>query len=475
MPSDKKVTVEVSEALVEAVKKMQSALDAGLAEIRREGVFEWKKTSAVVESAAAELERDATRRLLQECDLDSPAIRVNGKRYTRVGRYAAPYYAKAGEVTVERSLYREDGRRNGKTVDTISLRTGAMDGWLPETVEAMAFHVQQTTSREAEAAARKSGRLPYSRSSFERVAHQLGALYDVDRKRVEDLLIEKYEPPDEAVTVSVQLDRFAVAMEEPKPRPPGRPKRNAPARPIAVKWHMAFGGTVTLHDKDGEALDTIRYGRMPSSTADEVAAAMKEDVSALLKKRPDLKVVRLTDGGGDVNRALAEHISAEALDMPNLAVTDLIDIWHVVEKLAPAAKIVFGESEAKRILEQWKIRLLNSRHARGQIHEVLRASGKEHEHVGEEQPVHDAMTYLTNQSARMNYVTARAQGLPVGSGNVEATCKSLALRMRRPGSRWLDSTGQHVLDLRALALSERFDEAIALTLAPLRATVRRAA
>jgi hypothetical protein len=47
--------------------------------------------------------------------------------------------------------------------------------------------------------------------------------------------------------------------------------------------------------------------------------------------------------------------------------------------------------------------------------------------------------------------------------------------MRRPGARWLEETGQHLLDLRALALSDRFDAAIGLTLAPLRATVRRAA
>ncbi len=147
----------------------------------------------------------------------------------------------------------------------------------------------------------------------------------------------------------------------------------------------------------------------------------------------------------------------------------------MVEKLSPAAKLIFGESEAKRVVEQWKLRLLNSRHARGQIHEVLRASGKEHERVGDEVPAHDAMTYLTNQGERMGYPAARAQGLPIGSGNVEATCKSLALRMRRPGARWLDDTGQHILDLRALALSDRFDEALALTLAPLRSTVRRAA
>ncbi len=90
--------------------------------------------------------------------------------------------------------------------------------------------------------------------------------------------------------------------------------------------------------------------------------------------------------------------------------------------------------------------------------------------------MHEAITYMESHGERMHYAEARAQGLPIGSGNVEATCKSLvALRMRRPGARWKEGAGQHILDLRALVLSERWDAAMRLTLAPQRAEVRRAA
>ena len=472
MANEKKVMMEVPADLADAVKRVGEVLERSLAEIRRESGFDWEKISRAVEVATSEIEREATRRLLQECDVDADAIRINGKRHSRVGRYEAPYFTKAGEVRVVRSLYREDGKRNAKTVDTVTLKVGAIDdGWLPEAVRAMAFLVQQTTSREAEAAAKKLGRLPYSRSSFERVTHQLGTLHSIERSRVEDVLMENYEVPAGAVSVSAQLDRFALAMEEPQPRPVGRPKKTAPKRFIAVKWRMAFSGTVTLHDRNGEALATIRHGEMPSATADEVAQGLAEDVRALLKKKPRLKVVRLADGGGDVSDALARNINREVLGVD---VADLVDIWHVVEKLGAAAQVIYGNRSTATV-ESWKLRLLNSRHAHGQIYEALRASGKEDHCVGREQPVHDAMTYLVNQAGRMNYVDARKAGLPIGSGVVEANCKSLSHRMRRTGARWLDETGQHIIDLRALALSDRFDAAIGLTLAPLRATVRRAA
>jgi hypothetical protein len=91
-------------------------------------------------------------------------------------------------------------------------------------------------------------------------------------------------------------------------------------------------------------------------------------------------------------------------------------------------------------------------------------------------PIHKAIRYLLNHRQRMNYALARREGLSFGSGNVEATCKTLIeTRMKRAGARWKEETGDHVLQLRALNLSNRWDEAMALTLSPLRKAVRRVA
>jgi len=308
--------------------------------------------------AAARIERAGHLAVLKSLDVDRPSVVIGGARFAKVGRCEATYYTLAGPVVVERSLYREVGRRNAKVVDPVSLRAGVVEhGWLPRTASAMAHQVQQATSREAEESARQLGRLPYSRSSFERVAHAMGALYVPAHGDIEDALIEQYEIPAAARSVSVSLDRVSVPMEEPLPRPVGRPKKGAPKRPVARNFRMAYCATVTLHDGDGDA----------------------------------------------------------------------------------------------------------------------QQSGRDHVQVGESRPVHDAITYIENNGKRMDYAAARRRGLPVGSGNVEATCKSLVeVRMKRPGARWKEKSGEHIIPLRAVALSDRWDAAIDLTMKPLRKAVRLA-
>lgn len=470
-----KRTIEIPERLAAFGEAMEKALRdierfEALAD-KQDGSADFSAFSRELGEHLDEARLAAKRRALQRLDLDVPRILVDGKAHARVGRYEAEYFTKEGPVTVPRSLYRECGVRNARTVDVVTLRSGALDGWLPEAAKPAAFLLQQGTSREAEATARALGVLPYSRSSFERVAHEVAELHAVVRDAVEDTLIDSYVLPAEARSVSLSLDRVAVPMEEPRPRPVGRPRAGAPKNPVDRVWHMAFVATLTLHDRAGAALHTIRYGRMPELGAPEVLDSLRSDLKALLGRRP-LEVVLLCDGAQELVDLLDGTFNEETL---GVRVHRLVDFWHVAEKLGAAATVLFGAA-ASGVLHRWKALLLNCERARVRILNELYASGKREVRVGKERPVHAAITYLENQGDRMGYVEARALGLPIGSGNVEATCKSLVgQRMVRTGSRWKESTGQHILDLRALALSDRFDAAIDLTLAPLVHQVRTAA
>jgi len=137
-------------------------------------------------------------------------------------------------------------------------------------------------------------RLPYSRANFERVPHLVGGLWIEHHADIEDCLIQEREIPKEAQSISVSLDRTSVPMEEPVPRPPGRPRKGAPK--VERNFRMAFCGTVTLHGNDGEALFTLRYGQTPSYDPQLPCNSMANDVQQLCDRRPDLRLSLLGDG-----------------------------------------------------------------------------------------------------------------------------------------------------------------------------------
>ena len=261
-------------------------------------------------------------------------------------------------------------------------------------------------------------------------------------------------------------------MEEPIPKGPGRPRKKAPK--IKRVFHHAYCGTVTLHDSRGEALHTIRFGQMPGLDAEDLCNAMANTVYRLREKQPGLEIELLADGSHEMWNLLEGSFPFEIF----VRVHRLIDFWHLIEKLYPAATAIYGAAEAKRITKQWKKSLKRRKSAAQEILAELEKSGCEEVDDGSDsdRPVHDAITYLRNHAERMNYAGARVKGLPIGSGNVEATCKTLiGVRMKRAGARWKEETGEHIIKLRALALSDQWHGAMTKLMATQPTAVRIAA
>jgi hypothetical protein len=473
--------LEIPDALKGMVPTLKALVDEAQAQVesgRTGGPVDYEAFERRLREKVAAVERSAHEAALSSLDIDAPKVLINGVLHARVGRHETTYMTQAGGVVLLRTLYRQAGQRNARALDPISLKVGMIeDVWLPGAARAMAHLLQQGTSREAEATAVQLGRLPYSRSSFERVGHAVGKRYVGQHQAVEHALIEAFEVPPEALSISVSLDRVSVPMEEPRPRPVGRPRKDAPKRPVSRVYRMAYCGTVTLHDAEGEALHTIRYGTMPNGDPKALCTGMADDVLALRAHRPEMHVSLLCDGAVEMWNLLDAEFDAATFGPASVVVHRRIDFWHVIEKLGAAARVIFGEGDASKNVTRWKLSLLNRSGAPADILAELVASGKEQSDTRDADcPVHDAITYLTNNADRMDYASARKLGLPIGSGNVEATCKSLVtLRMKRAGARWKTDTGEHIIHLRALALSDRWDDAMDIALRAPRMTIRRAA
>lgn len=458
--------------LADAIERVIAGMERALRRAEGGRALDYGQVEREVGERVAAVERAVHQRLLAALDVDAPTVVIDGRVHTRVHRVEGRYYTLAGDVVVMRSLYRS--ARNAKVVDPIALRTGAVEGgWLPDTATAMAHLLQQGPSREAEATAQRLGRLPYSRCSFERVGHTVGALYAARKPAIDDALIVALAIPPEARAVSFGLDRVSMPMEEPRPRPVGRPRKGAARRPVQRVYRMAYCATVTFHDETGAAVHTIRQGAVPSVDPAELCERLLADALVVLEQRPDLWVVLLADGAPELWTRLRTALNETTLGTP---VSELLDFWHLVEKLAPAAQVVYGPAEGPAMLAAWRMDVLNRNAAPDDIRAALTESGRRDVRVGEHRPVHDAITYLDNHRELLGYPGARRRGLPIGSGATEATCKSLfTVRMKRSGARWKERTARDVIHLRALALSDRWNPALRLTLAPLRKAVRAAA
>jgi hypothetical protein len=82
------------------------------------------------------------------------------------------------------------------------------------------------------------------------------------------------------------------------------------------------------------------------------------------------------------------------------------------------------------------------------------------------------LTYFRNQHQRMHYAEYLRQGLPIASGVIEASCKTLvSQRMKQSGMAWTQTGGQAILTLRSVIQSDRWHPAWELLRSDFRKTV----
>jgi hypothetical protein len=150
----------------------------------------------------------------------------------------------------------------------------------------------------------------------------------------------------------------------------------------------------------------------------------------------------------------------------------ITDFWHFVEKLSAA--IAATDRFVPDQLGDWAADLLERDDAVESIERVLQTWKLDYAPDDVPDELHEATTYIENRRERLRYATTHAAGLPIGSGTVEATGKTIVdTRMRRPGASWEVPGAQAILGLRALWTSSetRWNQALDRTLASYRAQV----
>ena len=139
----------------------------------------------------------------------------------------------------------------------------------------------------------------------------------------------------------------------------------------------------------------------------------------------------------------------------------LIDFYHTTEHLAKAAEALFGAGSppAQRWYDTYYQLLLEEDQAGQRV--VCSMDYYRHARrwsASRQAAFKTERTFFQHNHARMSYAAFRRQGLPIGSGPVEAACKTLVkTRLGRSGMHWSWAGGQRILQLRTFVKSQRWD------------------
>ncbi len=135
----------------------------------------------------------------------------------------------------------------------------------------------------------------------------------------------------------------------------------------------------------------------------------------------------------------------------------IVDIYHARQHLWELSAKLFANDEKTR--KRWLARCLN-RLDRGKIEALVKILRDLHPvNADLAKIVANEAEYFARNTERMRYPAFRSQGLFIGSGVVEAGCKTLiGARLKRSGMFWTVHGANAIIALRCCRLSRRFED-----------------
>jgi len=134
--------------------------------------------------------------------------------------------------------------------------------------------------------------------------------------------------------------------------------------------------------------------------------------------------------------------------------TFVLDLYHVSEYLAEAAKVCAPDAPRAWVLQQMdRLREGKAALVTGELNMKANHGPRE-----VPDPVFDCLRYLLNRPGQLDYPRAIAAGLPTGSGEIESANKQIVqARLKVAGAWWDLSNATSVLKLRCLRANRQWN------------------
>lgn len=431
---------------------------------RGEAKPEFAKYEQELHEQMMKLERALLAVELERYDVEAKEIEVVGERYRRVMKSGKKYLTPAGEVRVERQLYRRVGGKDERCICPLELRAGVIGGYAtPRAARQMNFAAAHLPPREAAALFEEIGGMRPSHNTIDGQPKVIAEVWEGNRHQWEEAVRQTEAVPDQAAILALSLDGVMAPV---RPADGSKKEVSAGKQASGPLGYREIGcGSVALYDLEGQRLTTIRYGRMPESKKATLRQQLTAECHHIVQQAPHLKIVKLADGARDNWDYLSNlNLGLSSPAQPEPEQIEIVDFCHAADHLKRGCDAIWPDDPDK---SQTKFDSLRTtlKEVKGGVDKVI---GSFRYYVGRRSGKHKVtlqseLTYFRNQRPRMDYAAYLQQNLPIASGVIEATCKTLVTqRMKCSGMRWSIPGGQAVLTLRALVQSDRWPQAWSL-------------
>lgn len=401
---------------------------------------------------------------LATAESDAETVEVDGVTYRYKLDSIKEFLTSGGMLKLTRRIYQPD--TGGKCHIPLDAAWGMEDQFATvEVRDAALYAVALGTPQEAETLLAKCSLFQPSATAIKRMAQQMGQWLEEHEDEVLTEIRAEEPIPDQTCVLCASMDGVNVLLSEPGKktgRPNERPHEGTSSAALSpTSYKNAMVGSVSFYGEVPEEKVTpkrlaSRYAaRMPEDRAPTLKAKFEQELQETESRLSDDVVrIALCDGA----RGLWTYID----DNPMYDDYEkLVDYHHATEHLSKAAEAIFGKGSSKA--QHWYGKYCAKLKGEdGGAERVLRSMDYHEGTVRLSKSRREALdtewTFFTRNAHRMDYAYFREHGWPIGSGPVEAACKSVVkTRLCRSGMRWSRTGGQHILSLRTYVKSKRWN------------------
>jgi hypothetical protein len=357
----------------------------------------------------------------------------------RKGRQAVREQGIFGSFPLVRDYYYHAGKQEGHCPADDAL--GLEVGYTPALAKLICLEgADEQTYLKAERHLEQTGGISVSARQIQRVVQRVGSGAQVWQER------EASPGPCDAPVLYVSGDGTGVPMvpEELK----GRKGKQADGK--AKTRQVYLGCVFTQHrvDEQGRPVRDYESTTYVSSfqPIDEFGPLLRQE--AIRRGMASAgEVVMLIDGAAGLEN-MGKDCFKDAIQ--------IVDFYHALEHAGQVLAALIGKDHPEYQVRRrrWAKRLLRDK-VQNLIDEIRK------ECVGKpcQEEVEDELGYFVRNVKRMQYGTFRAKGYFIGSGVVEAGCKTvIGGRCKQSGMFWSESGAENILALRCIHSSRRLDE-----------------